>query len=100
MHYFRYVGNQLYCEGVSGGNARQAKSRDAALHLFPKDLDRDIFRKLDQALAAGGPSDLFRDEVQLNQAVLRFNARGPLGGGFDYRQRRRNCAAPHEVLCR
>ncbi len=49
MHDFRYVGNQLFCEGVSIGSL--AQKFGTPLYVYSQHTLTEHFRKLDQALA-------------------------------------------------
>ena len=79
MHDFRYVGNQLFCEGVAIETL--AKKFGTPLFVYSQRTLTNHFSKLDQAL---GPLDhlvCFAMKSNSNLAVLRTIAN--LGGGFD-----------------
>jgi hypothetical protein len=85
MHDFRYVGGELFCEGVSVASLVK-KIRHAPLHLFAEDVDRPFPEAGPGARPARSPR-LLRDEIQ-------FEPRRPARArGFRrrlrYRQRRR-----------
>ena len=79
MHDFRYVGNQLFCEGVSVETL--AKKFGTPLYVYSQRTLTDHFQKLDQALAPLDHLVCFAMKSNSNLAVLRTLA--DLGGGFD-----------------
>src|SRR5580692_9120216 len=79
MHYFRYVGNKLYCEGASV--AALAKKYGTPLFIYSQRTLTEHFQKLDRALAPVNHLICFAMKSNSNQAVLRTLA--DLGGGFD-----------------
>src|SRR5580692_5678765 len=79
MHYFRYVGNKLYCEGASV--AALAKKYGTPLFIYSQRTLTEHFQKLDRALAPVKHLICFAMKSNSNQAVLRTLA--DLGGGFD-----------------
>jgi diaminopimelate decarboxylase len=79
MHYFRYVGNQLYCEGVPV--AALAKKYGTPLYVYSQRTLTEHFQKLDRALAPLDHLICYAMKSNSNRAVLRVLA--DLGGGFD-----------------
>jgi diaminopimelate decarboxylase len=79
MHDFRYVGNQLYCEGVP--LSRLAKEYGTPLYVYSQHTLTEHFRKLDQAMAGVEHLICFAVKSNSNQSVLRALAK--LGSGFD-----------------
>src|SRR5882672_5179564 len=79
MHDFRYVGNQLFCEGVAIETL--AKKFGTPLFVYSQRTLTDHFSKLDQALAPLNHLVCFAMKSNSNLAVLRTIAN--LGGGFD-----------------
>src|SRR5260370_2483226 len=79
MHYFRYVGNQLYCEGVSV--AALAKKHGTPLYVYSQRTLTEHFQKLDRALAPLDHLICYAMKSNSNRAVLRVLA--DLGAGFD-----------------
>src|SRR5580692_9762731 len=79
MHYFRYVGNKLYCEGASV--AALAKKYGTPLFIYSQRTLTEHFQKLDRALAPLDHLICFAMKSNSNQAVLR--ALADLGAGFD-----------------
>lgn len=79
MHDFRYIGGELFCEGVSVASI--VKKFGTPLYIYSQKTLTDHFQKLDQAL---GPLDhqvCFAMKSNSNLAVLRVIA--DLGGAFD-----------------
>src|SRR5882672_6261328 len=79
MHDFRYVGNQLFCEGVAIETL--AKKFGTPLFVYSQRTLTDHFSKLDQALAPLNHLVCFAMKSNSNLAVLRTIAN--LGSGFD-----------------
>jgi diaminopimelate decarboxylase len=79
MHYFRYVGNRLYCEGVPVESL--AKKYGTPLYIYSQRTLTEHFEKLDHALAPLDHLICFAMKSNSNQAVLRTLA--ALGSGFD-----------------
>jgi diaminopimelate decarboxylase len=79
MHYFRYVGNKLYCENVSVESL--VKKYGTPLYIYSQRTLTEHFQKLDQALAPVDHMICFALKSNSNQAVLRTLAN--LGSGFD-----------------
>jgi diaminopimelate decarboxylase len=79
MHDFRYVGNQLYCEGVP--LSRLARQYGTPLYVYSQHTLTEHFRKLDRAMAGVEHLICFAVKSNSNQSVLRALAK--LGGGFD-----------------
>ena len=79
MHYFRYVGNRLYCEDVAVESL--ARKYGTPLFIYSQRTLTEHFQKLDQALAPLDHLICFAMKSNSNQAVLRTVA--DLGGGFD-----------------
>jgi diaminopimelate decarboxylase len=79
MHSFRYLGNNLYCEGVP--LEKLARRYGTPLYVYSQQTLSDHFGKLDEAM---GPVDhliCFAVKSNSNLSVLRGLAR--LGSGFD-----------------
>jgi diaminopimelate decarboxylase len=79
MHDFRYVGNKLYCEGVSIESL--AKKHGTPLYVYSQATLTRRFSELDRAMAAVEHLVCFAVKSNSNQSVLRTLAN--LGGGFD-----------------
>src|SRR5947209_5229005 len=79
MHYFNYVGNKFYCEGVSVESL--VKKYGTPLYIYSQQTLTGHFQKLDAALAPLDHLICFAMKSNSNQAVLRTLA--DLGGGFD-----------------
>ena len=79
MHDFRYVGGELFCEGVSV--ASLAKKFGTPLYIYSQKTLTGHFQKLDQALALLDHLVCFAMKSNSNLAVLRVLA--DLGSGFD-----------------
>jgi diaminopimelate decarboxylase len=79
MHDFRYVGGELFCEGVSV--ASLAKKFGTPLYIYSQKTLTDHFQKLDQALAPLDHLVCFAMKSNSNLAILRVISN--LGGGFD-----------------
>ena len=79
MHDFRYVGNQLFCEGVSVGAL--ARKFGTPLYVYSQHTLTDHFQKLDRALAPVEHLICFSLKSNGNLSVLRTLAN--LGSGFD-----------------
>src|SRR3954466_10343002 len=79
MHDFRYVGGELFCEGVPV--ASLVKKFGTPLYIYSQKTLTDHFQKLDQALAPLDHLVCFAMKSNSNLAVLRVIA--DLGGGFD-----------------
>ncbi len=79
MHFFHYVGNKLYCEGVSVESL--VKRHGTPLYVYSQGTLTGHFQRLDQALEPLPHLICFAMKSNSNQAVLRTLAN--LGGGFD-----------------
>jgi diaminopimelate decarboxylase len=79
MHDFRYVGNQLFCEGVAVESL--AKRHGTPLYVYSQRTLTERFRRLDAALAPLDHLICFAMKANSNLSVLRTLAN--LGGGFD-----------------
>jgi diaminopimelate decarboxylase len=79
MHYFRYVGNRLFCEGVSLESL--AKRFGTPLYVYSQATLTRHFQELDRAMAPLDRLVCFAVKSNSNQSVLRTIAN--LGGGFD-----------------
>src|ERR1700749_3946077 len=79
MHYFRYVGNKLFCEGVSVESL--VKKYGSPLYIYSQRTLSEHFQKLDPALAPVDHLICFAMKSNSNMALLRTIA--DLGGGFD-----------------
>ncbi len=79
MHDFRYVGKDLYCEGVRV--ASLAKQHGTPLYIYSQHTLEDHFRKLDSALAPLDHLICFAMKANSNLSVMRVLAN--LGSGFD-----------------
>ncbi len=79
MHYFRYIGTRLYCEGVPVESL--AKKYGTPLYIYSQRTLTEHFEKLDHALAPLDHLICFAMKSNSNQAVLRTLA--ALGSGFD-----------------
>jgi diaminopimelate decarboxylase len=79
MHDFRYVGGELFCEGVSV--ASLVKKFGTPLYIYSQKTLADHFQKLDEALAPLDHQVCFAMKSNSNLAVLRVIA--DLGGAFD-----------------
>ena len=79
MHDFRYVGNKLFCEGVSV--EALAKKYGTPLYIYSQATLTRRFQQLDQAMAPVEHLVCFAVKSNSNQSVLRTLAN--LGGGFD-----------------
>jgi len=79
MHDFRYVGNQLYCEGVAVEPL--ARKHGTPLYVYSQRTLTTRFQKLDRAMAPVEHLVCFAVKSNSNQSVLRALAN--LGGGFD-----------------
>ncbi len=79
MHDFRYVGNQLYCEGVALQSL--AKRFGTPLYVYSEHTLTDHFQKLDRAMGAVDHLICFAAKSNSNISVLRTLA--SLGSGFD-----------------
>ncbi len=79
MHDFRYVGNKLYCEGVSVETL--ARKFGTPLYVYSQRTLTNHFQKLDRAMAPVDHLICFAMKSNSNQSVLRTIAN--LGGGFD-----------------
>src|ERR1700684_111623 len=79
MHYFRYVGDKLYCENVPV--ASLVKKYGTPLFIYSQRTLTEHFQKLDRALAPLDHLICFAMKSNSNLAVLRTLA--DLGGGFD-----------------
>jgi diaminopimelate decarboxylase len=79
MHEFRYVGNQLHCEGVSV--AALAKKHGTPLFIYSEGTLKGNYQRLTEALAPLDHQICYAMKANSNLAVLRAFAR--LGAGFD-----------------
>src|SRR6202453_3652952 len=79
MHFFRYIGNKLYCEGVSVESL--VRRHGTPLYVYSQRTLAHHFQKLDRALAPLNHLICFAMKSNSNQAVLRTLAQ--LGSGFD-----------------
>jgi diaminopimelate decarboxylase len=79
MHYFRYVGNKLFCEGVAVEGL--AKKFGTPLYVYSQRTLTEHFQGLDQALGEVDHLVCFAVKSNSNMAVLRTLAQ--LGSGFD-----------------
>jgi diaminopimelate decarboxylase len=79
MHYFRYAGNKLLCEGVAVETL--AKKFGTPLYVYSQRTLTEHFKGLDQALAPVDHLVCFAVKSNSNMAVLRTLAQ--LGSGFD-----------------
>ena len=79
MHDFRYVGNQLFCEGVSVESL--ARKFGTPLYVYSQHTLTEHFQKLDRALAPLEHLICFSLKSNSNLSVLRTLAN--LGSGFD-----------------
>lgn len=79
MHAFRYVGDQLYCEGVAV--AALARRFDSPLYVYSQRTLLERWRELDAALAPVPHLVCFAVKANSNLAVLR--ALAGAGSGFD-----------------
>lgn len=79
MHSFRYVGNKLFCEGVSVESL--TKQFGSPLYVYSQATITDHFQKLDRAMDGVDHLVCFAMKSNSNLAVLRTIA--DLGGGFD-----------------
>jgi diaminopimelate decarboxylase len=79
MHYFRYAGNRLYCEGVAVETL--VRRFGTPLYIYSERTLTDHFRGLDGALAGVEHLVCFAVKSNSNLAVLRALAQ--LGSGFD-----------------
>jgi diaminopimelate decarboxylase len=79
MHSFRYVGNKLFCEGVSIESL--VKEHGTPLYVYSQRTLTDHFQKLDRAMHGVEHLVCYAMKSNSNLAVLRTLA--DLGGGFD-----------------
>ena len=79
MHHFRYVGNKLFCEGVSVESL--AKQHGTPLYVYSQATLTRHFSELDRAMATLDHLVCFAVKSNSNQSVLRTLAN--LGSGFD-----------------
>jgi diaminopimelate decarboxylase len=79
MHDFRYVGNRLFCEGVSVETL--ARRFGTPLYVYSQRTLTEHFRNLDQALVPLDHRVCFAMKANSNLSVLRVLAN--LGSGFD-----------------
>jgi len=79
MHDFRYVGNRLFCEGVSVESL--ARKFGTPLYIYSQRTLTDHFQKLDVAMAPVEHLICFALKSNSNLSVLRSLAN--LGSGFD-----------------
>jgi len=79
MHSFRYVGNKLFCEGVSVESL--VKQFGTPLFIYSQATLTDHFKKLDNAMDGVDHLVCYAMKSNSNLAVLRTIA--DLGGGFD-----------------
>lgn len=79
MHYFRYLGNRLYCEDVAVESL--VRKYGTPLFIYSERTFTEHFQKLDHALAPVDHLICYAMKSNSNQAILRAIAN--LGGGFD-----------------
>jgi len=79
MHDFRYVGNKLYCEGVSLETL--ARKYGTPLFVYSQNTLSEHFQRLDRAMSGVEHLICFAVKSNSNQSVLRTLAN--LGSGFD-----------------
>src|ERR1051325_4767731 len=79
MHDFRYVGNKLYCEGVSLETL--ARKYGTPLFVYSQHTLSEHFRRLGHAVVELDPLICFAVKSNSNKSVLRTLAN--LGSGFD-----------------
>ena len=79
MHDFRYVGNQLFCEGVAVDAL--ARKFGTPLYVYSQHTLEDHFKKLDTALASLDHHICFAMKANSNLSVMRVLAN--CGSGFD-----------------
>jgi diaminopimelate decarboxylase len=79
MHDFHFVGNKLFCEGVSVGSL--AKKFGTPLYVYSQHTLTEHFQKLDRALAPLDHLICFAMKANSNLSVLRTLAN--LGSSFD-----------------
>ena len=79
MHHFRYVGKNLFCEGVSVESL--AKKFGTPLYVYSQATLTRHFEELDGAMSPLDHLVCFAVKSNSNQSVLRALAN--LGGGFD-----------------
>jgi len=79
MHDFRYVGNNLYCEGVALESL--ARKFGTPLYVYSQHTLTDHFQKLDRAMSGVDHLICFAAKSNSNLSVLRTLA--GLGSGFD-----------------
>src|SRR5256885_5222810 len=79
MHDFRYVGGQLFCEGLP--LEALAKKFGTPLFVYSQRTLTTHFQQLDRAMAGVDHLICFAVKSNSNQSVLRALAR--LGSGFD-----------------
>jgi diaminopimelate decarboxylase len=79
MHDFRYIGNQLYCEGTRLQTL--AAKFGTPLYVYSQHTLSDHFQKLDRAMTGLDHLICFAVKSNSNISVLRTLAR--LGSGFD-----------------
>jgi diaminopimelate decarboxylase len=79
MHDFRFVGGQLFCEGVSV--ASLVKKYGTPLYIYSQHTLTDHFQKLDAAMAPVDHLVCYAMKSNSNLSVLRVLAN--LGSGFD-----------------
>jgi len=79
MHDFRYVGNELYCEGIAVETL--ARKYGTPLFVYSQHTLSEHFRRLDRAMAGVEHLICFAVKSNSNQSVLRTLAN--LGSGFD-----------------
>jgi diaminopimelate decarboxylase len=79
MHDFHYVGNRLFCEGVSVESL--ARKFGTPLYVYSQRTLTEHFQKLDVAMSPLDHLVCFSVKSNSNLSVLRTFAR--LGGGFD-----------------
>src|SRR5436190_22249011 len=79
MHHFRYVGNRLFCEGVSVESL--AKKFGTTLYIYSQATLTRHFSELDRAMAPVVHLVCFAVKSNANQSDLRTHAN--LDGGID-----------------
>ncbi len=79
VHQFHYVGNKLFCEGISIESL--AKKFGTPLYVYSQQTLSGHFQKLDRAMSPVSHLICFAMKSNSNQSVLRTLAN--LGSGFD-----------------
>jgi diaminopimelate decarboxylase len=79
MHYFKYIGNKFYCEGVPVESL--VKKYGSPLYIYSQRTVTEHFQKLDRAMTPVDHLVCFAMKSNSNMGILRTIA--DLGGGFD-----------------